>query len=310
MSSKSDADLLLDAGLTLCETTSADGLASHQVSGDTHPHRHAFRHLGGGWDKMKRVWVFPGADPTPSIANHLRNQPPQPQGLSDASENKPHYWGHRGRLRDRFMAGTSKALPDYELLELVLFQCIERIDVKPLAKDLIDRFGSLGGVIAAEPERLAEFDKLSYAGVIHLKAIQEMQARVAREQIVKGPVLSSWDKLIAYLNSSLAHAQTEQFQVLFLNAKNELIADEIQQSGTVNHTPVYPRQVIKRSLDLGATAIIMVHNHPSGDPKPSSADITMTKELADAAEKLDIAVHDHIIISKHGHTSFRDLGLL
>jgi len=307
MSGKSHTDLLLETGLNLSGITLADGSSGYQVSGDTHPHRQAFRDAGGSWDKMKRVWVFEGADPSARIAEHLLGLPTE---LSDQAQDKPHYWGHRERLRSRFMAGDGNGLPDYELLELILFQCVERIDVKPLAKELLATFGSLGGVLAADPERLAEFDKLSYAGVVHLKALHETTARVTREELTKGPVLSSWDKLINYLKTSLAHAKTERFQVLYLNAKNELIADEIQQTGTVNHTPVYPREVIKRALELGATAIIMVHNHPSGDPTPSSADIAMTKELAAAGEKLDITVHDHIIMSKHGHTSFRDLGLM
>ncbi len=310
MDGKSNADLLLAAGLNLCGTTLPDGSPGYQVSGDTHPYRHAFRQAGGTWDKMKRLWVFAGADPTATIAGHLNNLPESPSGLSDGGQDKPHYWGHRERLRSRFMSGDNNGLPDYELLELILFQCIERIDVKPLAKDLIAAFGSLGAVFAADPARLAAFDKLTYAGIVHLKALHETHTRIAREDIAQGPVLASWDKLIKYLKSSLAHAKTERFQVLFLNARNELIADEIQQQGTVNHTPVYPREVIKRALELGATAIIMVHNHPSGDPTPSSADISMTKELAAAGEKLDITIHDHIIMSKHGHTSFRDLGLI
>jgi DNA repair protein RadC len=310
MSGKSDQDLLHAAGLNLSGTTLSDGSSGYQISGDTHPHRHAFREFGGAWDKMKRVWVFPDSDPAAALAEHLRNLPTSPPGLSDGGQDKPHYWGHRERLRGRFMSGDGNGLPDYELLELILFQCIERIDVKPLAKDLLNTFGSLGGVMAASPDRLAAFEKLTYAGVVHLKALHETTARITREEIVKGPVLGSWDKLIKYLKTALAHATTERFQVLFLNARNELIADEIQQSGTVNHTPVYPREVIKRALELGSTAIIMVHNHPSGDPTPSSADISMTKELADAAEKLDITVHDHIIMSKHGHTSFRDLGII
>ena len=307
MGGKSDTELLLETGLNLSGITLADGTSGYQVSGDTHPYRQAFRSAGGSWDKMKRVWVFEGDNPSARIAEHLQAMPTE---LSDQAQDKPHYWGHRERLRARFMAGDSNGLPDYELLELMLFQCIGRIDVKPLAKELLATFGSLGGVLAADPKRLAEFDKLSYAGVVHLKALHEITSRVTREEVAKGPVLSSWDKLISYLKTSLAHAKTERFQVLYLNAKNELIADEVQQTGTVNHTPVYPREVIKRALELGATAIIMVHNHPSGDPTPSSADISMTKELAAAGEKLDITVHDHIIMSKHGHTSFRDLDLL
>ncbi len=298
------------ANLNLSEISQSDGSPCYQISGDTHPHRHTFRELGGVWDKMKRIWVFTQSDPAPAIAEHLQNHPAAEQGISDNGQKKPHYWGHRERLRNRFMDSSAKSLPDYELLELLLFQCVERIDVKPLSKDLLADFGSLGAVFAAAPERLAEHEKLTYAGVVHLKALGETQTRVAAEEISKGPILSSWENLIRYLKTALVHAKNERFQILFLNAKNELIADEIQQQGTVNHTPVYPREVIKRALELGATAIIMVYNHPSGDPTPSPADITMTKNLSEAASRLEITVHDHIIMSKHGHTSFRDLGLL
>jgi DNA repair protein RadC len=310
MGRASNTNILRVSGLNLSELSDVDGSPCFQVSGDTHPHRHMFREIGGSWDKMKRVWVFSGTSPETAIVQHLRENPHIANGLSDQNQDKPHYWGHRERLRNRFMGPGDNGLPDYELLELILFQCIERIDVKPLAKDLLASFGSLGAVLAAEPERLAEHDKLTYAGIVHFKALQDLHSRIAAEEIGKGPVLGSWDKLIRYLKSALAHAKTERFQVLFLNARNELIADEIQQRGTVNHTPVYPREVIKRALELGATAIIMVHNHPSGDPAPSPADIKMTKDIADAALKLEITVHDHIIMSKHGHTSFRDMGLL
>jgi len=307
MGGKSDLDLLSDAGLNLSEITTPDGSPGYQISGDTHPYRHMLREAKGRWDKMKRVWVFSGVDPTESLARGLQNQP---KGLSENQAEKPHYWGHRERLRERFMAGDNNGFPDYELLELLLFQCIPRIDVKPIAKALIERFGSLAGVLAATPERLAEIDNLNYAAVVHLAALHETTRRVAREDIAKGPILSSWDKLITYLKTSMGHAKTERFQVLYLNVNNELIADEILQQGTVNHTPVYPREVIKRALELEATALIMVHNHPSGDPTPSKADISMTRELAEAGEKLDVMVHDHIIMSKHGHSSFRDMGLL
>jgi len=315
MTGPGDAEILRRAGLHLTECTSIDGLPAYQVSGDTHSHRQALRQAGGAWDKMKRLWLFTGSDPAPALARHLSDPAVADRthttgGLSDDRPDRPHYWGHRERLRQRFMEGGPDALPDYELLELILFQCVERVDVKPLAKELLATFGGLGGILAAEPDRLAGFSQLGYAAVVHFKALHACQSRVAREEIARGPVLSSWDKLISYLKTALAHAGTERFQVLFLNARNELIADEVQQTGTVNHTPLYPREVIKRALDLGATAIIMVHNHPSGDPAPSSADISMTRQLAEAAEKLDITVHDHIIMSKHGHTSFRDLGLL
>jgi len=307
MVGKSNTSLLSEVGLNLSEITTPDGSSNYQISGDTHPYRHILRKANGRWDKMKRVWLFAGSDPTEALVRELQNLP---KGMSDNRAEKPHYWGHRERLRERFMTGDNNGLPDYELLELLLFQCIPRIDVKPIAKALLERFGSLAGLLAAAPERLAEIESLNYATVVHLAALYETTQRVAREDITRGPILSSWDKLITYLKTSMAHAKTERFQVLYLNTKNELIADEVLQQGTVNHTPVYSREVIKRALELEATALIMVHNHPSGDPTPSKADIAMTRELAEAGDRLEVTVHDHIIISKHGHTSFRDMGLL
>jgi len=312
MGRKSDTEALSDAGLTLAQRQTTDGTPEFHVAGETHPYRHALRHAGGNWNKLKRVWTFAGDDPLPGIISAIREKPARSEhGLEDSvGGNKPHYWGHRQRLRDRFMAGDDKALPDYELLELLLFSSIPRVDVKPLAKQLIERFGSLGGVLAAEPERLAELDQVSYATIVMLKAVGAAGLRLAREEIAERPVLSSWDKLIAYCRAGMAHDSRERFQILFLNAKNAVIADEVQQQGTVDHTPVYPREVIKRALELGATALIMVHNHPSGDPTPSQADIDMTQEVAEAAETLGIVLHDHLIISRNGHSSFKEMGLL
>jgi len=300
---------LAAAGLYLDERTDPDGTPEFCVSGDTHPYRRILRGQGGRWDKLERMWVFRGGDPASALTHAIEENPPA-GGLAEGAAERPHYWGHRDRLRKRFLENDGGGFPDYELLELILFQCVPRIDVKPLAKDLLARFGSLGGVVAADTQRLAEFDALNLAGIAQIKAIRELARRLALEEIGRGPVLSSWDKLTGYLKTAMAHEGTEQFRVLFLNAKNGLIADEVQHSGTVNHTPAYPREVIKRALDLGATAVILVHNHPSGDPTPSRADIAMTREIAEAGDKLDIQLHDHIIVTKHGQSSFRDMGLL
>ncbi len=223
---------------------------------------------------------------------------------------KPHYHGHRQRLRARFLGAEPDALPDYELLELVLFMALPRRDTKPIAKALLDRFGSFAGVISADPRRLDEIKGIGRAGVVALKAVQAAALAFMRDDIMDQPILSSWDKLLRYCKASMGYNTTEQFRILFLNNKNALIADEVQQSGTVNHTPVYPREVVKRALELGATAIIMVHNHPSGDPTPSQGDIAMTCQVVEAAGKLQIAVHDHLIIGRNSHASFKGLGLL
>jgi DNA repair protein RadC len=229
------------------------------------------------------------------------------RGKDDA---KPSYLGHRQRLRERFLKGGPDALPDYELLELVLFFANPRGDVKPLAKTLIQRFGSFAEVISADAAALAQVKGVGETAVAALKAVQAAALRLARQQVLNQPVLSSWTKVLDYCRASMAFEGTERFRILFLNRKNALIADEVQQKGTVDHTPVYPREVIKRALELGATAIIMVHNHPSGDPTPSPADIAMTREVRDAGQKLGIALHDHVIIGRGGTASFKSLGLL
>ena len=230
--------------------------------------------------------------------------------MSEAGPDKPHYVGHRSRLRERFMTVGAEALADYEMLELVLFLAQTRRDVKPLAKALLDHFGSFAEVISAEPAALAEVKGMGETAVVALKTVQAAALRLARGEVIGRPVLGSWEKLMAYCRASMAFTNVEQFRILYLNRKNVLIADEVQQTGTVDHTPVYPREVVKRALELGATALIMVHNHPSGDPKPSAADVDMTREVRDAGEKLGIAVHDHVIVSKGGHSSFKSLGLL
>jgi DNA repair protein RadC len=224
--------------------------------------------------------------------------------------DKPHYHDHRQRLRARFMDAGADALPDYELLELVLFFAIPRRDVKPIAKQLIDRFGSFAEVISAEPARLMEVDGIGEAAVIAMKTVQAAAQRLTKGEVGDRPTIGSWDALIDYCRSVMAFETTEQFRVLYLDRKNGLIADEVQGRGTVDHTPVYAREVVKRALEVAASAVILVHNHPSGDPTPSQADIEITQHVAEAAGKLGITVHDHVVIAKFGHASFRELGLL
>lgn len=228
----------------------------------------------------------------------------------DEPRDQPHYLGHRQRLRERFLKSGPEALSDYEFLELLLCLGIPRRDVKPIAKALIKRFGSFAGVVSAPPHLLKETDGVGDSAVVALKLARASAQMLLKEDVLDQPVLSSWQAVLGYCRAMLAHEQQEQFHVLFLDRKNRLIADEMQQKGTVDHTPVYPREVIKRALDLTATAIILVHNHPSGDPAPSRADIDITKEVKDAAARLGIVVHDHVIIAKKGHASFKSLGLL
>jgi DNA repair protein RadC len=221
-----------------------------------------------------------------------------------------HQSGHRTRLRERFLDGGAAAIPDYEMMELVLFAAIPRRDVKPLAKQLIAQFGSFAEVIAASRARLIEVPGLGESAVTQLKIIEAAALRLSRTQLLNRPALSSWPALIDYCTAAMARAPYEEFRVLFLDRKNVLVADEVQARGTIDHTPVYPREIVKRALELGATAIILVHNHPSGDPTPSRADIEMTREVVTAAKALKIAVHDHLVVGRSGHASFKSLGLL
>ena len=231
----------------------------------------------------------------------------QPQ---EAPDETPHYHGHRERLRERFFSAGSDALSDYELLEMALFAAIPRRDTKPLAKALLGKFGSFAEVIHAPEARLREVDGIKDASVTQLKLIAAAASRIARGEIKRSVALSSWAEVIDYCRSGMAFADKEQFRLLFLDKKNQLIADEVQQIGTVDHTPVYPREVIKRALELSATALILVHNHPSGDPTPSRADIQMTKSIIDIAAPLGISVHDHIIVGKGGHASLKGMKLI
>ena len=226
------------------------------------------------------------------------------------AESAPHYLGHRERLRSRFREAGADAVTDYELLELVLFRTIPQRDLKPLAKELIARFGSFAEVLAAPAQRLEEVKGIKEATSTDLKIVHAAASRFARGQVKKRPVLSSWSAVLDYCRTVMAFADKEQFRVLFLDKRNQLIADELQQTGTVDHTPVYPREVVKRALELSATALILVHNHPSGDPTPSRADIQMTLAIIDVAKPLGIAVHDHIIVGKEGHASLKGLKLI
>ena len=217
---------------------------------------------------------------------------------------------HRARLRERFLAGGADALPDYEMLELLLFRAIPRRDVKPLARALLEHFGDFNSVLSAPPARLRDVTGVGDAVICELKIVEAAAHRLARSRVMARSVLSSWDALLDYCQTAMAHADIEQFRVLFLDRKNVLIADEAQARGTVDHVPVYPREVVKRALELNASALILVHNHPSGDPTPSAADIDMTQQIDDAARALGLTLHDHLVIGKSRELSFRAEGLL
>lgn len=217
---------------------------------------------------------------------------------------------HRKRLRQRFMDGGAAAMPEYELLELVLFRALPRIDVKPLARRLIDTFGDFGRVISAPAARLREINGVGDAVVQELKIVEAAAHRLARAKVLQRPILSSWDALLDYCRTAMSHGETEQFRVLYLDRKNILIADEEQARGTVDHVPVYPREVMKRGLELNASALILVHNHPSGDPTPSQADISVTEQIRQAGVVLGITLHDHLIIGKSREISFRAEGYI
>ena len=222
----------------------------------------------------------------------------------------PDHVGHRGRLRDRFRNGGADALPDYELLELVLFRALPRRDTKGLAKRLIERFGSFAEVINAPEPRLKEVQDVGEAVITELKLVRAAALRLMRTQILKRPALSTWKQVLDYLRAAQSYEHREQFRVLFLDKRNQLIADEVLQQGTIDHTPVYVREVVKRALELSSSAIVLVHNHPSGDPTPSRADIEMTKQIISAAKALGVTVHDHIIVGREGHASLKSLQLI
>ena len=236
--------------------------------------------------------------------------PTRTDNKPDPSTETPHYHGHRERLRERFYGAGPEALSDYELLEMALFPALPRKDTKPLAKELLKKFGSFAEVLHAPVARLREVDGIKDASINQIKLLAAAASRVAKGEVKKNIALSSWNDVIDYIRTGMAFADKEQFRLLFLDKRNQLIADEVQQTGTVDHTPVYPREVIKRALELSATALILVHNHPSGDPTPSQADIQMTKAIVDIATPLGISVHDHIIVGKRGHASLKGMKLI
>ena len=233
----------------------------------------------------------------------------KPGGESEAGD-VDHREGHRQRLKERFRAGGADAMPDYELLELLLFRSIPRRDTKKLAKDLLARFGTFAEVLAASPARLGEVSGIGEATITDLKLIVASAQRFTKVEVMHRPVLSSWSAIIDYCRTAMAFEAQEQFRILFLDKSNTLIAAEVQQRGTVDHTPVYPREIIKRALELSSTALILVHNHPSGDPTPSNADLRMTREIIDIARPLGIIIHDHVIVGRKGHVSFKGKGLI
>ncbi len=240
-----------------------------------------------------------------------------PQGDEDEAVTNPslgkqpsYIADHRLRLRQRFRDGGASSMPEYELLELILFRSIPRQDVKPLARLLLDTFGDLNRVVTAPMHRLTAIKGVGETVATDLKIIEAAAQRMMRSRVMHKPVLSSWDALLDYCHTAMAHRETEQFRVLFLDRKNTLIADEEQAKGTVDHVPVYPREVVKRALELNASALILVHNHPSGDPTPSQADISMTNQIQDACQVLNIVLHDHLIVGKNREVSFRAQGYL
>jgi DNA repair protein RadC len=363
------------AGLELQESgDGGDDAAAYLISGNTFAHRDLLKGCGGRWSQRRQSWVFESSGPIERLAAGLPAE--AGRGLADAPatyapeigsfgrlRRSAQQSGHRNRLRQRFLEAGPSSLPDYELLELLLFFSIDVKDTKPLAKELLARYGNLGAVLKAAPAQLAEFHDLrredpaiddyaawrlsdqyerdrqgvalSEAGArwrafesdkdgrweivrlwrrreteVLLKLVTELLQRVLREQIRERPLISSWSALLDYLQVALSHEPIEQFRVMFLDRKNVLIKDEVQQRGTVDHTPLYPREIAKRALELAASAIIMVHNHPSGDPTPSRADIEMTKQVVAALAAVGITVHDHVIVGKNSHTSLKSQRLL
>ncbi len=362
-------EALQRAGLALCEGAGEGGTPEYIVTGNTYANKDLLKALGARWSGSRRAWIFSDALPGDRLVMGLA-EAPAPFSTSNQPErrrDRKRYHGHRERLRQRFLDAGPQALPDYELLELLLFFSIDIRDTKDLAKDLLSEFGSLGGALRAEPERLFEMVHLprpsddylawlrywrspqyeqdtrtleqelelaedsrqlrDYQGSeewqrqgdrywswrftsVLFRLVREFAERLHREELKDRPVIGSWTALLDYLQVALAHEPIEQFRVLFLDRKNILIKDEVQQRGTVDHTPLYPREIVKRALELQASAIIMVHNHPSGDPTPSRADIDMTQQVVQALTGVGITIHDHVIIGKNRHTSFKSQRLI
>ncbi|MCJ2177049.1 RadC family protein [Novosphingobium album (ex Hu et al. 2023)] len=218
--------------------------------------------------------------------------------------------GHRKRLRKRLLEGGLDALADHEVIELLLAQAVARRDMKPLARSLLQRFGSLAGVLQADPRTLAGHPDMGEATTAALQIVRVAATRMARETVREAPVIGSWQALIDYLTIDMAHLTVERVRVLYLNAKNMLILDDLVGEGSIDEAAIHPREVIRRALDIGATALILVHNHPSGSPQPSRADIEITNRIAEAGRLLGITVHDHVIIGREGHVSLRTKGLI
>lgn len=235
---------------------------------------------------------------------------PSTEATTDPDTAKPHYHGHRQRLRERYLGGGADAMPDYELMELLLFAAVPRRDVKPIAKRLVDRYGSLAKVVNADMGELKSLTGLSETSLITLKVVKDAALRMAKQQAMAEPLLNTWDRLLDYVTAAMAHEKTEQLRLIFLDKRSRLIAEEVQQRGTIDHTPAYPREVVRRALELGASALVLAHNHPSGDPTPSRADIEMTKTIKRALSGVSIGLHDHLIVTRSRTASFKSLGLL
>ena len=239
----------------------------------------------------------------------MADDAPQKASEGNASD-KPHYLGHRERLRDKFLEQGPDALADYEIIELLLTLARPRIDCKPIAKALIKQFGNLPGVMAAHPDALRKVDDVGDSTITALKLVQAVAQRMLKREVLDKPVLDSWNKVLDYCHSVMAHQREEQLRLFFLDGRNALVADEIQSKGTVNHTPLYVREVVKRALELGASALIMAHNHPTGDPSPSREDIALTREVRNALTTVGVSLHDHIIIGRKGHCSLRSMAVI
>lgn len=251
-----------------------------------------------GWDMPKGGKAGGSADPGLFALSLEMPEPP------------PGHLGHRARMRRRLLTAGPEALADYELMEMVLFLALPRQDTKPVARALLARFGGFANAVAAPAAELCQVEGVKEAGAAALKTVQAAALRLLRTELLDRPLLDSWEKLLDYLAACLARARVEEVRVLFLDARNRLIADEAQGRGTVNHGPVYPREVVRRALELRATALILVHNHPSGDPSPSRADLEVTAEIGTAAAVFDIVLHDHLIVGSGRTVSLRREGLL